>query len=71
MNAPARIPTSLRHAPDHALTREELKPFRERAWIEQGLICLYPDEISNDFVRQGALNQMADMFGSKPMKRGN
>ena len=67
MNAiPVR--TSLRNAPGRPLNREELDRLRERAWQECGLVCLYPDEFSNDFVKQGAANDMAKKFG-KRMKR--
>jgi hypothetical protein len=68
VNAPARIATSLRNAPRRPLNREELDPLRERAWQEQGLICLYPDEIANDWLKAGLTQLAAKMFG-KRMKR--
>jgi hypothetical protein len=57
-----------RNAPSASLSREELDRLRERAWQEAGLVCLYPDEISSEFVRQGAVNEMVGRFGRR-MKR--
>lgn len=65
MNAPIRIATSLRNAPGAAMTREEMAPLRERAWVEGGMICVYPDEIADAFVRQGLINLATLKFGRR------
>lgn len=62
------IRTSLQRAPSRPLKREELDPLRERAWQEQGLICLYPDEVTDDWARQSMINQATKRFG-KRMRR--
>jgi hypothetical protein len=68
MNAPTHILTSLRHAPQMPLTREELDVLRRDAWVKFGLIVMFPDEFRNDFVRQGAINDVTLKFGRR-MKR--
>jgi hypothetical protein len=70
VNAPARILTSLRNAPSAPLPREELDRLRAQAWTERGLICIAPEEINNDFVRQGIVNEATKRWGRR-MKRGN
>jgi hypothetical protein len=59
-----------RRVPTEPLTREELDPLRERAWQEQGLIVISPDEIADPWLKQGLVNEATKRFG-KRMKRGN
>lgn len=69
MNALTRINTSLRHAPSAPLTREQIDALRRDCWLQMGLIVMFPQEFSSDFVRQGAVNDATRKFG-KRMKRG-
>lgn len=69
MNAPIRILTSLRNAPSAPMSTEEFNRLRSQAWTERGVIVITPDEISDDWIRQGAIQQATKLFG-KRMKRG-
>lgn len=69
MSNVGRILTSLRNAPSEPLSREELDALRSKAWIEQGLIVMHPEEFTSDYVRQGAVNDATLKFG-KRMKGG-
>ncbi len=69
MNAPARVLTSLRHAPSAPLSRAELDRLRAQAWTERGMVCIAPDEIADPWLRQGLINLATKLFG-KRMKRG-
>jgi len=46
----------------------EIETLRQRAWIEKGIVVLHPDEISDDWLRQGLKNEATKRFG-KRMKR--
>jgi len=65
MNAPASILTSLRNAPSAPLSREELDRLRQQAWIERGLICIAPEEITDDWVRAGVVQVATKKFGKR------
>jgi hypothetical protein len=65
MSHVGRILTSLRHAPSEPMSREELDALRSKAWTEQGLIVMTPEEFSSDFVRQGAVNDANLKFGRR------
>ncbi len=60
-----RIPSCLRNAPQSPLTRDELDQMRAKAWRECGLIVIYPNEIENDFIRQGLVNGHEKRFGKR------
>lgn len=68
MNAPARVLTSLRNAPSAPMSRDELDRLRAQAWTERGLICIAPEEITDDWARQAIVNVATKKFG-KRMKR--
>lgn len=65
MNAPARVLTSLRNAPSAPMSREEIDRLRAQAWTERGMICIAPEEISNEFVRQGVVNVAVTKWGKR------
>jgi hypothetical protein len=68
MNAPARILTSLRNAPSAPMSRDELDRLRAQAWTERGLICIAPEEITDDWLKAGLVQVATKKFG-KRMKR--
>ena len=53
------------HIAKQPLSREELRPMRAAAWHGQALATMYLDEIRDDFVRQGVINEMNRMFGRR------
>lgn len=69
MNAPDRIPTSLRHAPSAPLGDQELERLRAQAWVERGLICLKPEEIADEWVRAGVVQAATKRWGKRVKRR--
>jgi len=47
---------------------EKMKALRSRAWIDQGVVCIHPDEIADDWLRQGLKNLATTMFGRRMKK---
>lgn len=60
-----RIPTSLRNAPSAPTSAEELEALRAKAWREHGRISMHIDEFTDDFVRQGVINEVTKRFGKR------
>lgn len=65
MNSPDRIATSLRHAPSDPTTQTELDHLRAQAWVKRGVICLRPEEISDEWIRAGVVQIVTQKFGKR------
>lgn len=66
MNGPMPVRSYLgRIAAPNPPTAEEMKALRSRAWIDQGVICIHPDEIPDEWLRQGVKNLATRMFGKR------
>lgn len=66
--AGTRISTSLRNLTTSPMSPEEFETLRRRCWIERGLVVIAPEEINDDFVKQGLKNFASIKFGRR-MKR--
>jgi hypothetical protein len=63
------LPSCLaRVVPNSPTSRAEIEALRQRAWIEKGIVVLHPDEISDEWLRQGLRNEATKRFGRR-MKR--
>ncbi len=47
---------------------EEIEALRRRAWIEQGVVVLEPDELADDWLRQALTNEAAKRWGGRPRR---
>jgi hypothetical protein len=45
------------------LSPEALEALRARCWRERGLVLIAPEEIANDFLRQGLINEATGRWG--------
>ncbi len=54
-----------RIVPPNGANAEDLRRLRERAWIEHGVICISPDEIGDEWLRQGLKNFATQLFGKR------
>jgi hypothetical protein len=54
-----------RVVPSNPTTREELEALRERAWIEQGVVVISPDEIADEWTRQALKNEATKRWGKR------
>lgn len=69
MTGPAPVRSYLgRIATPSPAAAAELDALRQRAWTEQGVVVLHPDEITDDWLRQAVKNEATRKFG-KRMKR--
>lgn len=59
-----------RIVPSATTSSEGLEALRARAWAEQGVVVLNPDEIGDDWLRQAVRNEAARRWG-KRFKRGS
>jgi hypothetical protein len=48
---------------------EELEAMRQRAWRQQGVIVLWPDEIRDVWVKQALIEQAIRRYGPRPESR--
>ena len=44
----------------------ELEAMRRRAWVEQGVVTLSPDEVADGWLRQALLNLAVRRWGARP-----
>jgi len=45
---------------------EELEAMRRRAWMEQGVVTLAPDEVADGWLRQALLSLAVRRWGARP-----
>jgi hypothetical protein len=61
--------TSLQNAPSEPMTPQEMEARCADAWLQRGVIVvLRPEEIDDDWLRQGLKNWASKKFGRR-MKR--
>ncbi len=44
---------------------EQLEPLRRAAWHQQGVITLRPEEITDEWLRQGLVNLAEKLYGKR------
>ena len=66
---PAPIRTSLTPHVRAPTTVPELQAMRERAWRQQGVIVLQPDEIGDPWLRQALVDEAERRFGRRESGR--
>ena len=47
-------------------TPEELEALRQRAWRQQGVLVLWPDEIRDGWVKQALIDEAVRRYGPRP-----
>ncbi|HYB11697.1 MAG TPA: hypothetical protein VEJ16_18720 [Alphaproteobacteria bacterium] len=47
------------------LSKEDFESLRTKCWIERGLLVFSPEEVQNEFVRQGVVNWASVKFGKR------
>ena len=52
-----------------ATSAEALETMRRRAWIEQGIVTLCPEDIADDWLRQAVLNLADKRWGARTTGR--
>lgn len=50
-------------------TPEELEALRQRAWRQQGVLVLWPDEFRDGWVKQALIEEAIRRYGPRPGKR--
>jgi hypothetical protein len=50
-------------------TPEELELLRQRAWQQQGVLVLWPDEIRDGWIKQALLEEAVRRYGPREEKR--
>ena len=50
-------------------TPEELEALRQRAWRQQGVLVLWPDEIRDGWVKQALIEEAVRRYGPRQEKR--
>jgi hypothetical protein len=43
----------------------ELERMRRAAWLQQGVVCLRPDEIADDWLRRALQNLAIELWGQR------
>lgn len=54
-----------RFMPVDAASPETLEALRARAWAEQGVVVLHVDELGDDWLRQGLVNEATRRWGRR------
>ena len=52
-----------------AITPAEIEALRRKAWLDQGVIVLRPDELRDDFARQAIVNEATRRWGRRQQGR--
>ena len=63
MNQPASQLT--RYVAKPATSEGQRLALMARAWIDDGIICLRPEQIANDFLRQAVINAAEKLYGRR------
>jgi hypothetical protein len=61
----SRIRTSLQNVPSAPKTDDEMMAMRRKAWQFQGCIVCFPDEINDEWLRQGITNWANTNYGKR------
>ena len=54
-----------RHQPEAPADDDQLQVMRRAAWHGQGVVLLRPEEISDDWLRQGVINLANKLYGRR------
>jgi len=54
-----------RYAAEPAATTGQVKALGARAWHDEGIICLRPEELTDDFLRQAVINAAEKLYGRR------
>ena len=63
MNQPAS--NLARYAAEPATSDGERLALMARAWIDDGIICLRPEDLLDDFLRQAVINAAERLYGRR------
>ncbi|KKL77682.1 hypothetical protein LCGC14_2032430 [marine sediment metagenome] len=63
MNQPAS--QLARYVAKPAATTGQVKALGARAWHDEGIICLRPEELTDDFLRQAVINAAEKLYGRR------
>jgi hypothetical protein len=65
MTGPAGHRSSLARAACSPSPETELVAMRRAAWRHQGVVVLRPDEVRDDWTRQGLVNEANRLYGGR------
>jgi hypothetical protein len=54
-----------RHVAKTAISDGERVALMARAWIDDGIICLKPEQIANDILRQACITVAEELYGRR------
>ncbi len=54
-----------RHQPRASLSHGERLALQARAWLDDGIICLKPEQITNDILRQACITAVEQVYGKR------
>lgn len=55
-----------RYQPQAATSEGERLALMARAWIDNGIICLRPEQIVNDILRRACITVVEELYGKRP-----
>ena len=53
------------HLAKPALTEGQLLALAARAWHDHGIVCLRPEEITDDILRQAVISATIELYGKR------
>ena len=57
--------TSLQRTPSAPTSEEEMRKMREKAWHSQGCIVCFPEDVTDEWLRQGLINWANKQYGDR------
>ena len=54
-----------RYQPRPALTEGQLLAMFARTWHDEGIVCLRPEQLTDDFLRQAVINAADHLYGRR------
>ena len=63
MNQPAS--QLARYVAKPAATTGQVKALGARAWHDEGIVCLRPEELTDNFLRQAVINAAEKLYGRR------
>ncbi len=54
--------------PPAPMHRADLELLRQRAWTEQGIVCLHVTELGDNYLRQSLVNEATRRWGRRMRK---
>lgn len=59
------IQSSLRRAPNQPTGESTMEEMRKKAWREQGVVVIRPEEILDEWTRQALVNEATKRYGAR------